>query len=623
MTDFSVKALIGVTDRVSRPLEAMNKRIRSTLAPIERLRKTRMNLSRSLGVDRVARSFGALRGQVSGLLGPLGALGAGLGVAGIVSFTQRYSEAGDEIAKTSKLLGLNVEAYQELRFAAERSGVATGTFTQSMKAFTKRLGEARQGTGALHTFLDKLDPSIRRNVLAADTTEEAFRRLTFAMSKLTDEEDRAALASAAFSRAGLDMVNLMSGGVGEVDRLRQKMRDLGGVMGGEAARDAEAYRDSVTNFQTALSGLTNLIGAKLLPVLTPFLERITASIAKFSASGEAVGGLEATMSRLGDVLDGISLKGIIDGITAFADSVSNVVRFVGGWENALIGLAVVMNGPLIGALVSVAGMVAKIGVLMAANPIGLVAAALAASAYVIYDNWGNIDSWFETKLGRVNKAFEGSLLDGISEIGRQFNPARVFAEGIDGLADYLFGADLAGLADKALRAGEALVMKIVEGVRSAVSTAVAEFTKLGEQMMQGLIDGLDAKIQQVQQKIEQIGADVAGWFARQLGIQSPSRVFMGFGQNIAEGLALGIGQGGMRVAGSVAAMSAAAMSPMAGPAVAGPLGMSGGGGLSGSAAVEIVVRAEPGTEVRRTETRSTGGIRANVGRVDSDLTGPF
>ena len=351
---FSVKALIGVTDRVSRPLEQMNKRIRATLAPIERLRKTRMNLSRSLGLDRVSRSFGALRGQVSGLLGPLGALGAGLGVAGVISFTQRYSEAGDQIAKTARLVGLSAEAFQELQFAAERSGVASGTFSQSMKAFTKRLGEARQGTGSLNSFMEKLDPSIRKNVLAAESSEEAFRRLTFAMSKLTSEEDRAALASAAFSRAGLEMVNLMSGGVGAVDALRQQMRDLGGVMSGEAAEDAEAYRDSVTNFHTALGGLTNMIGARLMPVLTPFLDRITASVAEFNGSSEAVAGLEETMKTLRETLDGVSLKGIIDGIAAFGAAVSDVVRFVGGWENALIGLAIVMNGPLIGALVSVA-----------------------------------------------------------------------------------------------------------------------------------------------------------------------------------------------------------------------------------------------------------------------------
>ena len=638
---FSVKALIGVTDRVSRPLEQMNKRIRSTLAPIERLRKTRMNLSRSLGVDRVSRSFGALRGQVSGLLGPLAALGAGLSVAGLVGFTQRYSEAGDQVAKTARLVGLSAEAFQELRFAAERSGVAGATFSQSMKAFTKRLGEAKAGTGALKTFLDKLHPSIAENVLSADSTEEAFRRLTFAMSNLTSEEDRAALASAAFSRAGLEMVNLMSGGVGAVDALRQQIRDLGGVMSGAATADAEAYRDSVTNFHTALGGLTNMLGARLLPVLTPFLERLTESMAAFNGNTGAVTALDAAMARLSDLLDGVSLAGIIGGVTAFSTAISDAVRFVGGWENALIGLAVVMNGPLILALTSVAGMIAKIGILLIANPIGLAVAAIAASVFVIYRNWENIDAWFSQKLGKVKSAFDDGLMPGIEASVREFNPTRLFMEAIDGLADYLFGVDLsgemsammasingvlAGFANDALAAGVMIVRKIVEGVRSAVQTAVIEFAKMGEQMMDGLIGGLEARLEDVRKTIVGIGQDVGGWFADQLGIRSPSRVFIGYGENVSKGLALGIRRAMPGVAGAVAALGAVTMEPpgRSQGAVASPLqaGAS-AGAIKGSATVDVVVRAEPGTEVRRTEARSSGGVRANVGRVDDDLTGPM
>jgi len=640
MSDFSVRALIGVTDRISRPLDQMNRRIKSTLAPLERLRKTRMNLSRSLGIDRVSRSFGVLRGKVSGLLGPLTALGAGLSVAGLVSFTQRYSEAGDQVAKTARLIGLSVEAFQELRFAAERSGVPVATFEQSMKAFTKRLGEARQGTGALVTFMDKLDPSIKKNVLAADSTEEAFRRLTFVISEMSSEEDRAALASAAFSRAGLEMVNLMSGGVAEVDALRQKIRDLGGVMSGEATTDAEIYRDTVTNFQTALGGLTNMLGQRLLPVLSPFLERLTESMAALNGNRDATVALDSAMARLADLLAGVSLAGIIDGVTAFATAISDAVNFVGGWENALIGVVVVMNGPLILALTSVAGMIAKIGVLLLANPIGIWAAAIAAAAFVVYDNWGNIGAFFEKKLDRVHGAFDRGLIPGLEKTIQEFNPTRLFMDAIDGLAAYLFGVDLsgemsammasingvlAGFANDALAAGVMIVRKIVEGVQSAIQTAVGEFTKMGEEMMDGLIGGLEAKLEDVRQTIVGIGQDVGGWFADQLGIRSPSRVFMGYGENVSKGLALGIRRSMPGVAGAVAALGAVTMDspggsqgPVTSPLQAGARA----GDASGQAIVEVVVRAEPGTEVRRTEARSTGAVRANVGRVDNDLTGP-
>jgi hypothetical protein len=36
------------------------------------------------------------------------------------------------------------------------------------------------------------------------------------------------------------------------------------------------------------------------------------------------------------------------------------------------------------------------------------------------------------------------------------------------------------------------------------------------------------------------GDSVGGWFKEKLGIHSPSRVFMGFGDNIAQGAAIGL-----------------------------------------------------------------------------------
>ena len=37
-----------------------------------------------------------------------------------------------------------------------------------------------------------------------------------------------------------------------------------------------------------------------------------------------------------------------------------------------------------------------------------------------------------------------------------------------------------------------------------------------------------------------MGDSVGGWFKEKLGIHSPSRVFMGFGDNIAQGAAIGL-----------------------------------------------------------------------------------
>ncbi|MDR1311100.1 MAG: phage tail tape measure protein [Burkholderiaceae bacterium] len=64
----------------------------------------------------------------------------------------------------------------------------------------------------------------------------------------------------------------------------------------------------------------------------------------------------------------------------------------------------------------------------------------------------------------------------------------------------------------------------------------------GKNLIDGLIDGISSGIKALKEKVLEIGSIIADTFSEHLGIQSPSRVFIGFGQNIGEGAAIGIRQ---------------------------------------------------------------------------------
>ncbi|MBK5145935.1 phage tail tape measure protein [Budviciaceae bacterium BWR-B9] len=66
------------------------------------------------------------------------------------------------------------------------------------------------------------------------------------------------------------------------------------------------------------------------------------------------------------------------------------------------------------------------------------------------------------------------------------------------------------------------------------------FTSMGQAILDGLINGITSKATAVKESIMNVGSSVSGWFKEQLGINSPSRVFIGFGENISEGAAIGI-----------------------------------------------------------------------------------
>lgn len=53
---------------------------------------------------------------------------------------------------------------------------------------------------------------------------------------------------------------------------------------------------------------------------------------------------------------------------------------------------------------------------------------------------------------------------------------------------------------------------------------------------------VSSKLTSARDSIVSFGSGIKGWFTHTLGIKSPSRVFMGFGDNIAQGAAIGIGR---------------------------------------------------------------------------------
>lgn len=103
------------------------------------------------------------------------------------------------------------------------------------------------------------------------------------------------------------------------------------------------------------------------------------------------------------------------------------------------------------------------------------------------------------------------------------------------------------------------------------------FWEAGTNLVDGLVNGVSARLGAARDRIVQFGRSVRDWFANTLGIKSPSRVFIGMGGHIAEGAAIGVARGTPMVKKAVAGMTALSL---AAPAVAaGGAGVGGGGGL--------------------------------------------
>lgn len=205
-----------------------------------------------------------------------GALAATASAAAMGYFVKKSLDVGDTIAKTADRIGISTDALQELRYAAEINGVQFDQMDKAVTAFTKRLGEMKQGTGALHTYLTKLDKDFEKQVISAGSTEEAFNMIIKRMREMESQSDRAALGAAAFTRtAGVAMTKM----VDSVDELRDRARKLGIVLDENLLRGAEAANDAITDLDYVIKANLNRTVLELAPTIVDIASRMTEWVA--------------------------------------------------------------------------------------------------------------------------------------------------------------------------------------------------------------------------------------------------------------------------------------------------------------------------------------------------------
>lgn len=169
----------------------------------------------------------------------------------------------------------------------------------------------------------------------------------------------------------------------------------------------------------------------------------------------------------------------------------------------------VLAGSLVRGIMLVGRAVLWIGRALMMNPIGLAITAVAVAAYLIYRNWGAVSGWFKQRWADIKTAFNGGIV-GIGKLLMNWSPVGLLYKAFAAAMKYL-GIDLP-----------------------------AKFTDFGSNLIDGLINGIKNKWESLKTTVTDMGDSVGGWFKEKLGIHSPSRVFMGFGDNIAQGAAIGL-----------------------------------------------------------------------------------
>jgi len=201
-------------------------------------------------------------------------------------------------------------------------------------------------------------------------------------------------------------------------------------------------------------------------------------------------------------------------------------------------LASVLGGGLVRGLMLAGRAVLFIGRALMMNPIGLIITAIAGAAYLIYRYWGPISAFFKRLWAQVTSAFSGAW----SGIKSAWGSVTGWFSGIWGSIKTAFNGGIVGIGKLIMNWSPlGLFYKAFAGVMSWFGVDLPKnFTDFGGNLIAGLVNGIGNKLAAAKDTIVNFGNSISGWFKETLGIHSPSRVFMGFGDNIGQGAAIGL-----------------------------------------------------------------------------------
>ncbi|WP_420541487.1 hypothetical protein [Pseudooceanicola atlanticus] len=512
--------------------------------------------------NRSSAAFGQLKSEIGAIKG---------GLAGVNDYARRAGRsmrnvgAGMSAAVTAPLAMFGKQAVELFDVQQQAEGAVQQAITSTGGSAGRSLSELKGLASALQDVTTYGDEDILRNVTAPLLTftkvqGDVFDRaqanvLDMATMLKMDLKSASILAGkalndpikgiSALSRSGVQFSEAQK----KVIKAMVETGDMAGAQSmildeletqfkGQAAAAADAPLGQWRQLSNAIGDVKEELGREIVPFLKPLVKNVKEAVAWF-------GTLSPEVKR-------------------------NIV---------VIGVLVAAIGPVVGVLgltaLGVSGLAGAFGTLAAAvmaNPIVAAIALIAGGAYLIYRNWSGITSWFSGLWARVKDGVaEGwaAIKAKISEYSPEWlkslwsGMTQFFDDAWSGISagvaigwsaikglllgnyspEQLIYSAWRGIADwfKSLSDDVVGAFRFIwETIKTEVAAWPLRMVDYGRDIVQGLIDGIKGEEPKARQAGGALGNSIAYGTRKALTIESPSRVFMGIGKDIVDGLTIGI-----------------------------------------------------------------------------------
>lgn len=493
----------------------------------------------------------------------------------------------DELITLSNQTGVSVQSLQELQYAAKFVDVEVETMAHGLARTTMAISSASKAGEDYISTSNGINIALKDANGGLKSSQDVFYEAVDAIGALANETDREVAAQQLFGKSYQDLMPLINAGTESLKAYAEEARGAGLILSDEMVKQLGSFDDAMERTEAQMSGIGRQLAVIFLPALqsvgtgiSEFLSKISTTLADgFQQSDIKVIGeyiseklisglqtiskylpafIETVTAMLTEVVDVIVavlpevlptlldgamqlltglIEAIIENVQPLADMISSMaVKLV---EFIIQSLPLLLEGAIQIVLAIAQGITDNLPTLIPA-----IVAGILVMVQALVDNLPLIiDAGIDILLALIEGIIKSipEIIKAMPQIIKSIvealisNIGEIVKCGVTLLLALI--ENLPTIIIELVKATPQIIKAIAEGILQGVS----RLGEVGNDLIKGLWNGIKDSATWLWNKVKGWCDDLVGKIKGFFGIKSPSKLFAGFGENMALGLGVGFG----------------------------------------------------------------------------------
>jgi len=381
--------------------------------------------------------------------GAVATAGAAVGVAAVAAGAAIFklaTDAGDyagSINDAAKQSSLTTDNIQQLKYAAEQSGVSFEDITKSAAKMNVIMADAVAGNEKAAAGFNDLGVALKNADGTARSTNDVYNDTIAKLASMGDTTEATRIGTDLFGKGFANLKPLLAEGEGGINKLKNSASELGLVMSGEAITAGDTFADTLDTLKQSVGAVGKDIGVAFMPIMQDMADWLIANMpaikavvaVAFDGIGKAISVVykifnENMLPILKDLWSWIepSIPAIKDTFKIAFDVVGSVIKSVWTVIDKLLLPILKFLFEWIGKFIPPIAAIIKASFDNIAKTVTVVVDTFNAVVNAIKSAWEWLNKWNKTPADNKNVEVKGS-------VSVNKNPAPVGNERYKGLAE--------------------------------------------------------------------------------------------------------------------------------------------------------------------------------------------